>query len=523
MRRVFTLLACALSAWGVQAKSTCFVLHEIRLEGRDANQFAWITDRAGRYLRQCVGNEDLKAMTSEITGELIARGFVATRIALPPQNLSEGVLRLALRSTHVNSVKMIDKKTGDIDHAWGTHRNAFQGVEGSLLNIRDIEQGLEQMQRLPSQEVTSTIAPAGDEADGIALSDIFIERSPTSLLDRLHGSASLDNSGSHELGRTRTGLGATLENPFGVNDLISLNVSSGAENPTASRREQDASLSYSVPLGYSLFRLSTAYGRFAKYVSLTDMRVLASGSSQSVSGQIEHVVWRDGQDKVTVRGALSMRSARSFIEDEELLTQRRRTTSAEVGIHWSSAKGGRSFETDLAFRQGVSFNAEADFDRTQSTMTNRPSMILFDAGYSDDFELMHAKLRYATSIRARYTPDTTMAIDQFAIGGRDTVRGFSGENNLLAENGVASRNEIALPVELPRADWAHVYLALDMGMVRGPSDNFLSGKSLVGTAVGLRSKWQKLQFDLALAAPLYRPKQFEKNRWSVYGSASYSF
>nr|WP_323744887.1 POTRA domain-containing protein [Noviherbaspirillum soli] len=42
-------------------------------------------------------------------------------------------------------------------------RSAFPAAPGDLLNLRDVEQGLEQMKRLPSQDVDIDIMP-GEQA-----------------------------------------------------------------------------------------------------------------------------------------------------------------------------------------------------------------------------------------------------------------------------------------------------------------------------------------------------------------------
>ena len=118
----------------------------------------------------------------------------------------------------------------------------------------------------------------------------------------------------------------------------------------------------------------------------------------------------------------------------------------------------------------------------------------------------------------------TLSIDQIAIGGRGSVRGFDGDAVLLAENGWVWRNELATPVSLGDAmRHGAMFVALDMGRVWGPSDINLVGNKLAGAGVGLRGDISNLQFQLTLAAPLRRPEGFRTRRWSAYASLSYAF
>jgi hemolysin activation/secretion protein len=46
---------------------------------------------------------------------------------------------------------------------------------------------------------------------------------------------------------------------------------------------------------------------------------------------------------------------------------------------------------------------------------------------------------------------------------------------------------------------------------------------LAGAAVGLRGQWNSLQFDLALAMPLYKPSGFQTNHVNPYLAVTYAF
>ncbi|TMS59113.1 ShlB/FhaC/HecB family hemolysin secretion/activation protein, partial [Imbroritus primus] len=217
----------------------------------------------------------------------------------------------------------------------------------------------------------------------------------------------------------------------------------------------------------------------------------------------------------------------SWLDDVELLVQRRRTTNAELGVTYRQLFGDATLDMEAGIRKGVSwFNAQDDLPAQEGVPTLRPRIVTLSAGYVQPFHIGKQPFRYSGTVRAQFTRDTTLSIDQMAIGSRYTVRGFDGDNVLLAENGYVIRNEWLMPVRigvLPDGFDSALYLGLDAGRVWGRSDAMLAGRWLAGAALGLRTGWRGWQADIAIAAPLYYPKGFRTRGWSPYLSLTYGF
>ena len=123
-------------------------------------------------------------------------------------------------------------------------------------------------------------------------------------------------------------------------------------------------------------------------------------------------------------------------------------------------------------------------------------------------------LQYSASLRGQtnYTPLTPQ--DRFSIGNRFTVRGFDGEQTLVADNGWLIRNELTMPVA---QSGQAIYWGLDYGEVGGQSSKNLIGKYLAGTVVGLRGSGYAtglkllsgLSYDVFVAKPINKPKGFD--------------
>ncbi|WP_186065324.1 ShlB/FhaC/HecB family hemolysin secretion/activation protein, partial [Burkholderia gladioli] len=98
----------------------------------------------------------LDMLVKGLSQAILARGYVTTRVLLPEQDLSTGTLKLSLIPGVIRHVRFVDERLR------GTWKTAFPTGNGELLNLRELEQGLEQMKRVTSQDVSMQIVPADE-------------------------------------------------------------------------------------------------------------------------------------------------------------------------------------------------------------------------------------------------------------------------------------------------------------------------------------------------------------------------
>lgn len=507
----------------------CFVIRDIVLTGPDARRFGWLAASTEPFANRCIGTQGLSAIASYLDAQLIELGYVTSRVSLPGQNLASGRLEFRLDAGRIAQVRMVragDQQRID-DDRWGAWANAFPTAEGRLLSARDLEQGVEQMKRLPSQSVTTLLEPGAMPGT----SNLVIAREAGELKDRLRGGVTLDNSGSPTLGRTQFSASLSLDNLLGLNDIGSLSLNTNAEQPRPDRRSQSYSASYGIPFGYSTFSLSASHSRFAQIVQLPSLPHLSHGESDSAEVKWQHIAVRTASAKAGVYASLSQRRASSFLDDTELTTQRRRTTFFETGVSFKRLfEGNFSFEMEAGHRRGVPWlSAQDDLPSDLACdlscgapLTLRPRISTLNASLALPFKAV-LPWQYSLSLRAQHTSDHTLSVDQLAIGNRSTVRGFDGDSVLLAENGWTLRNELSTPLQLFEGIESQFYAGLDAGRVWGPSGANLLGHTLVGAAIGMRGRFKAVQFDLALAGPISMPEGFMTGRLNVYASATYGF
>jgi len=505
------------------SEAPCFVIDDIALEGPGWQRFRWLLNETAPYLNRCIGVQGLQRIASALDQVLIEQGYATTRVVLPAQNLREGRLRLFVHVGRVGEIRMVRTEAGKpvLDQRWGTWKNAFPVGEGDVLDIRALEQGVEQMKRLPSQSVSTRLEPGAQPDTSVVL----IERETGGLKDRFRGGLTLDNSGSESLGRTQLSANLAFDNPLGLNDVVNLGFNTNAESPDHDHRSQSLSAGYSIPWGYGTLSINTSHSEFAQIVQGTTVQFLSSGRSESNSLRWQQMALRTASTKTALYAEVSTRRANSYLDDVELIVQKRRTTNLETGLTHRQLIGDAAIDLDIAHRRGMPWRDAQDDLPTASDggLTLRPHLWTLNANVTWPWKAGGRDLQWSSTLRAQRTHDNTLSVDQIAIGGRSSVRGFDGDRVLLAESGWFLRNELSVSLQRIGEFELSTYAALDAGRVWGPSDVNLVGHALVGAAVGLRGRHKNLQFDAALGAPIHSPDGFVTSSVAPYVSVSCGF
>ena len=98
---------------------------------------------------------------------LVARGFVTTRIVSGPQDIKTGVLRLTVIPGKIGNVRLEESTSPGVT-VW----NALPAYAGDILNVRAIEQGLENFKRLTTAAAEIQIVPSPTQKAGVGQIDV---------------------------------------------------------------------------------------------------------------------------------------------------------------------------------------------------------------------------------------------------------------------------------------------------------------------------------------------------------------
>lgn len=238
-------------------ETPCFVIQQLSLEAApgdtsaSSGNWGWALDAAAgpqhddSPQRKCVGANGVNLILKRIQEAVIARGFVTTRVVVEPQDLASGALTFTALPGRIHAIRFASSSG-----MRSTGQAAIPARPGDILNLRDIEQGLENFKRVPTAEADIRIeSPFGTDA-GPGQSDLVINYAQ-GRLSRF--SVFADDSGSQATGKYQGGVNLSGDNWLGLNDLfyISLNHDLGGRL-AGERGTHGGFASYSVPWGYWL-------------------------------------------------------------------------------------------------------------------------------------------------------------------------------------------------------------------------------------------------------------------------------
>ncbi|KVL28677.1 ShlB/FhaC/HecB family hemolysin secretion/activation protein [Burkholderia sp. MSMB1835] len=468
------------------------------------DRFSFAREWLEHYAGQCVGKQGIDVLVKGLSQAILARGYVTTRVLLPEQDLSTGTLKFSLIPGVIRHVRFADEKLR------GTWKTAFPTGDGELLNLRDLEQGLEQMKRVTSQDVSMQIVPADVPGESDVVLDVKRGKPWTVV-------ASIDNSGTRATGKLQGNLSLGIDNPLGLNDIFNIGVSQDLEFGDKRLGSHGWNGFYSIPWGYWTATLSAYTNTYYQQIAGVNQTFVASGNSKTVDFKLARVLARSQNDVFGAYARLSRRFGQSFIEDTEISQQRRNNTMIELGLTDRHYFGGAQFDGSLAYRQGIGgLGAQEDTLAAGGGPTYRFKMAVFDANLSVPFAIAQQPFRYVTTFHGQYTGNTLYYIDDLTIGSRYTVRGFDGETMLAAARGFYWRNELQAPIgQTGQA----VYAGIDYGRVWGPQPVALVGTQLAGAVIGVKgsvgTRFGGYGYDLFAGTPIYKPSGFPTARVTV--------
>jgi hemolysin activation/secretion protein len=497
-------------------ESPCFPIQQVQLAGEGSSRFLWLLDHlagkddADSPISKCVGAAGINVLLKRAQDALIERGFVTSRLLAQPQDISQGLLTLSVIPGRIREIRYAQP-----DSPRNPARALLPLRSGDILNLRDVEQALESLKRVPTAEADIKIEPgqAPGESDLVIT---YAQKTPFRV------NLSVDDSGSKGSGIYQGALTISYDNWWTANDLfyVTLNHDLGGGSP-GSRGSKGHSAYYSLQMGYWTLAFNASASSYFQTVAGATQDYIYSGNSSNGDVKLSRLVYRDASRKITLSLRGFYRASQNFIDDTEVQVQRRKIGGLEIGANYREFIGRGTLDASLNYKRGTgAFGSLPSPEEAFDEGTSRFKLITADINYSLPFKMAEQNLRWSSNWRAQWNHTSLTPQDRFSIGSRYSVRGFNGENSLSAERGFTWRNELAAALG-ERGQEA--YLAIDHGRVGGPSSDLLVGKKLTGMAVGLRGGWKGLQYDIFVGRPLNKPDNFRAARTTGGFNLNYSF
>ena len=478
----------------------CRDIRVTEITGATQLSAATVDELVAPYRNRCLASTDLERLLADITKLYVDRGYVTTRAYLPAQDLRTG--RLVVQVVE-GTIERFDVET---PRSRSVHvERAFPSRPGDLLNLRDLEQGIDQINRLASNSAQLDLQP-GSQPGQTVVRVTNDSRRPVSAF------VSVDNLGTPSTGRGGASVTLSLDSPLGFNELMSITHRRSVPVDPGANSEVTA-LSISVPQGYTLWSLDASQTAYASTVRLqSGFSLLAEGRTHNLALGVDRVLYRDQGGRLSVFAKAQSQASDNFLAGQLLqVASRPGLVFAEVGLGGFTVAGGAVFNGRVAWVQGLPIfgglkdlqGLPADAPRAQFRK------LALDLGASSPLFVAGQRLQWSSQFSGQRAMDTLYGSQQIGIGGYSTVRGYL-RNSLTGDSGAYWRNELAMPYQAdikgtPAA--GRVYVAYDIGTVSNRAQGVPSGK-LTGISLGASLQVKAASFEVFVSRASDPPKGF---------------
>jgi len=495
------------------ADSRCFPIQDIELKGADSLSAADRNRLLKPYIGQCLGVTQLNELLKVITDDYIAKGRVTSRAYLPQQDLSSGHLQVLVVEGKLEGIKGAQGSTvTDRELAM-----AFPGKVGEALNLREVEQLVDQLSRLPSKQAQMELTP-GSQIGG---SEVLVKNQPQKPW---RASLSRNNDGQKSTGEQQWGAGLEWDSPLGLADQLILR---GGHDAISDHQKtsKNSMLYYNVPWGWWNFSYTYSESEYRTPGDLDGYKYKQTGDSQNHQVRAERVVHRDDVSKTSVNVGLTHLRTNNYFNDERLDVSSNRLSEFQVGINHGRRIGNAFVNLDVGMQNGTgAFDAQKDDqERIRGNLTPTPRYRKYTAtvSYLQPFTLWGESLSFSSLATGQRSEDVLYPAQRMSLGGSYSVRGFK-DQQLTGDSGGYWRNEVrwARPVTL---DWMRPAFAeygasvgYDQGVIRNDRYNDDQHGRVSSNSLELFARGKNVSTSVTFAHSLERPGVMTEREAPIY-------
>ena len=486
----------------------CFPVKRIQLQGASLISRAEQDILLKPFIEQCLGVEQLNALLKVITEHYLDRGYVTTRAYLPEQDLADGVLEVRVLEGRLQGLE------GGHIASPSELAMSFPGQPDEVLNLRDLEQMLDQLNRLPSLQAQIQIEPGSKP--GSSRVEIAGEREKPWRI-----SANRNNDGISSTGEQQWGVGLDWDSPLGLADQLSL--SGGGDTVSDHWTDSnDGSLFYSLPYGWWTSSYSYSENSYRSQTEAAGFDFRQNGDTQTQQLRTERVLHRDDVSKTAASLSAGHTRTRNYLEDTLVDISSQTLSNGQLGFNHGRRMGSAFVNLDLGWQRGTGwFGAQGNGDPHGAQPVARYNLYSATLSYLQPFRWRDESFSLQSLVTGQQSEDVLFSPIRISIGGLSSVRGFK-EQSLTGDSGGYWRNQLnwQRPVTWEALQpWVSEYgaaLAYDVGVIQHGSYNPLAHGRMSGQALELNARGPHLAGSVTFAQSLERPAYIVEDENPVY-------
>ena len=488
----------------------CFTIHTIELKGADSLSAAERDALLKPFIDQCLGVTQLNALLKAITDHYLDRGLVTSRAYLPQQDLSGGHLQVLVVEGRLEGLRP-DADSGLSDRELAM---TFPGGTGERLNLREIEQMVDQLNRLPSNKAQMELTPG----KAIGGSEVMVRNTAQKPW---RASLSRNNEGQRSTGEQMLNLGLEWDSPLGLADQLVLR---GGHDVVSDHTQgsKNGVLYYNLPWGWWNFTYSYSESEYRSQAQANGFAFKQTGDSQNHQLRAERVVHRDATSKTSLNAGIAHLRTNNYIEDSRLAASSNRLSEAQFGINHGRRLGNAFVNLDLGTQEGIgAFDAQDNGHPRPGQPVARYRKYSATLSYVQGFEVLGERLSFSSLATGQRSEDVLFSPQRISLGGLSSVRGLK-DQSLSGDSGGYWRSDLRWtrpvnwPVLQPFLAEYGLGLGYDLGVISNDRYNGEYHGRASSHSLELFARGQHLAASVTFAHSLERPDALPEKERPVY-------
>ncbi len=495
-----------------------FRVSDIRITGNHSIPDAQLRPFAATLIGREVSLADIRAAVDGMKKYYRAKGFVAAYVYIPPQQLSDGVLKIDVLEGRLGAVKV----TGGRWFSSARLERFFRLKPGEVLRYETLRRYLDRVNDHQDVKAKAVLAPGAETGT----TDVKIE-----IEDKApyHLSGDINNSGTENTGEYRYGLAASHTNLTGNLDKLESSLQFG--------KGVDA-----LGAGYSLPVNDTLGTRLGYTFSYATVDVGGSFAPLDVKGTAEtHRVYASQplfeKENFRVSGTLGVDSKNvenkllGAVSGKDALI----VPNADISLKETDGAGATLLSNRFSLGIADFLGSSDRNDRSMSRLGTGGDFFSY-RGTAVRVNKISNEVLMVLRGTLQLSPDALAPSEQISLGGARSVRGYQEGEYLGDQGGYASADIYVQAWFIPeewRLLWAEENLKKQVQLIffadagraslRKPLTGEQKDKDLAGAGGGFRMHlYDKFYGRLEWAVPL-GDRPFDGRDKAFYFTVSYDF
>jgi hemolysin activation/secretion protein len=463
-------------AENIPAIETKIKVKKVEVLGSTAFSSAELAKVVAPFIGKAATFEQLLEIRTAVTNLYTSQGYTTSGAFLPPQDISEGAIAIQVVEGELERIEI-----RGLNHLQNSYvRRRLEIATQTPVNTRRLETALQLLQLNPLFSRVQAELTAGT-APGHNILLLTLKEAPL-----LSSALIVDNRDSPSVGSIRGTAVLSHNDLLGLGDRLSaeVGITEGVE---------DYNISYELPVNSRNGTLNLRYANGSSRIVEQPFAPLdINGETETYSLGFRQPLILTPTTEFALSLSGDLRRSQTYILDDEPFSFTigpERGKSRVSAIRFSQDWVNRSPNRVLAARSQLSLGLgilgatvnDSDTDGRFFSWLGQFQWIQALNKYKDALIVVRAA--------AQLTGDSLLSLEQFSIGGIDTVRGYR-TNQRVGDSGMFGSLEMRVPLirDSDRFGLLQVAPFFDLGTVWNNNDAIADSTTLVSTGLGLR--WQ---------------------------------